>query len=59
VAEGIETDDQLRCAREMGFTNVQGFVLSRPIPAAQVLRMMQSMDSESGSIAMLQDRRRA
>ena len=59
VAEGIETDDQLRCAREMGFTNVQGFVLSRPISAAQVLRMMQSMDSERGSIAMLQDRRRA
>jgi len=59
VAEGIETDDQLRCAREMGFTNVQGFVLSRPVPVAQVLRMMQSMDSERGSIAMLQDRRRA
>ena len=59
VAEGIETDDQLRCAREMGFTNVQGFVLSRPVPVAQVLRMMQSMDSESGSVAMLQDRRRA
>src|SRR3546814_3966719 len=35
VAEGIETDDQLRCAHEMGFTNVQGFVLSRPVPAAQ------------------------
>ncbi|AJR25768.1 histidine kinase [Sphingobium sp. 22B] len=59
VAEGIETDDQLRCAREMGFTNVQGFVLSRPVPAVQVLEMMRQMDDDSGSVAMLQDRRRA
>ena len=29
VAEGIETPEQLRYAREMGFTNVQGFILSR------------------------------
>ncbi|BDD65478.1 hypothetical protein Sj15T_04990 [Sphingobium sp. TA15] len=59
VAEGIETDDQLRCAREMGFTNVQGFVLSRPVPAPQVLEMMRLMDDDSGSVARLQDRRRA
>lgn len=59
VAEGIETEDQLRCAHEMGFTNVQGFVLSRPVPAAQVLEMMQRMNADSGTVAMPQDRRRA
>lgn len=59
VAEGIETEDQLRCAREMGFTNVQGFILSRPVPAAQVLEMMRRMDDASGAVAMPQDRRRA
>lgn len=30
VAEGIETEDQLRHAREAGFTNVQGYLLGRP-----------------------------
>ncbi len=59
VAEGIETEDQLRCAREMGFTNVQGFVLSRPVPAAEVLEMMRGMDRDSGAVAVMQDRRRA
>jgi diguanylate cyclase (GGDEF)-like protein len=31
VAEGIETSDQLHHAREAGFTNVQGYLLSRPV----------------------------
>jgi EAL domain-containing protein (putative c-di-GMP-specific phosphodiesterase class I) len=60
VAEGIETEEQLRYARDMGFTNVQGFVLSRPMPAEALLDMMQTMRREAGdSVAMLQDRRRA
>jgi predicted signal transduction protein with EAL and GGDEF domain len=40
VAEGIENEEQLRYAREAGFTNVQGFMLCRPIPADQLLDMM-------------------
>lgn len=59
VAEGIETEEQLRCAREMGFTNVQGFVLSRPVPAAQVLEMMRKMDRDTGGAVAMPDRRRA
>src|SRR3546814_11692484 len=31
VAEGVETDDQLHYAREAGFTNVQGYLLRRPM----------------------------
>src|SRR3546814_20017004 len=58
VAEGIETDDQLRCAHEMGFTNVQGFVLIRPVPAAQVLEMMRSLEGSARNGAAAPDRRR-
>lgn len=47
VAEGIETEEQLRYAREMGFTNVQGFLLSRPVPAEALLEMMQALKHEA------------
>ena len=30
VAEGIETEDQLRYAREAGFTDVQGYLMCEP-----------------------------
>jgi predicted signal transduction protein with EAL and GGDEF domain len=60
VAEGIETEDQLRYAREMGFTNVQGFVLSRPMAADDLLTMMEKMKRERSNVVMLMhDRRRA
>ena len=60
VAEGIETEEQLRYAREMGFTNVQGFVLSRPMPAEDLLAMMGKMEREKSNVVLLmQNRRRA
>ena len=40
VAEGIENEEQLRYAREAGFTNVQGYMLCRPIPADQLRDIM-------------------
>ncbi|MGC4250625.1 MAG: EAL domain-containing protein [Sphingobium sp.] len=47
VAEGIETEEQLRYANEMGFTNVQGFVLSRPMPVDELLEMMRTVDRDA------------
>jgi diguanylate cyclase (GGDEF)-like protein len=45
VAEGIENEEQLRYAREAGFTNVQGFMLCRPIPADQLDEVMQRKEN--------------
>lgn len=60
VAEGIETEEQLAYARETGFTNVQGFVLSRPMPAEAVLDMMRAIAArESGVVTLIGDRLRA
>lgn len=60
VAEGIETEEQLRYAQEMGFTNVQGYVLSRPMPAEALLHMMQQMKEQAGdTVTLMQGRRRA
>jgi diguanylate cyclase (GGDEF)-like protein len=40
VAEGIETQDQLRHAREAGFTNVQGYLFSRPVVSERIAEMI-------------------
>lgn len=36
VAEGIETDSQLNCLRDLGADQLQGFYISRPKPAAEI-----------------------
>ncbi|MBE7213006.1 MAG: EAL domain-containing protein, partial [Gluconacetobacter diazotrophicus] len=36
IAEGVETEDQLRRIRAGGCTSVQGYLFSRPVPAEQV-----------------------
>ena len=58
VAEGIETEEQLRYAREVGFTNVQGFVLARPMPADALLELMAQMRSDGPDMVGLMRQRR-
>lgn len=41
VAEGVETIEQLESLRALGCDAVQGYLLSRPLPAAQVLAYVQ------------------
>ncbi len=36
IAEGVETEAQLRAVREMGYDFAQGFLISRPVDAAAV-----------------------
>ncbi|PHQ35873.1 putative bifunctional diguanylate cyclase/phosphodiesterase [Rhodopirellula bahusiensis] len=37
TAEGIETEQQMRCVVEHGFTEVQGYLYGRPIPPSEIL----------------------
>ena len=37
MAEGVETAEQLEIIRELGCDKAQGFLLGRPMPAAQLL----------------------
>ena len=41
TAEGIETKEQLELVRAAGFTEFQGYLFSKPRPAAEVNRLLQ------------------
>jgi EAL domain-containing protein (putative c-di-GMP-specific phosphodiesterase class I) len=43
TAEGVETQEQLRALTLAGCTAVQGYLFSRPVPAAAVLDLLRSM----------------
>jgi EAL domain-containing protein (putative c-di-GMP-specific phosphodiesterase class I) len=36
VAEGVETQEQWSCLRSLNCDQVQGFLFSKPLPAAQI-----------------------
>ena len=40
VAEGVETESQFRTLSELACDQVQGFLLSRPLPAAEILAFL-------------------
>jgi EAL domain-containing protein (putative c-di-GMP-specific phosphodiesterase class I) len=40
VAEGVETPDQMRSIRAEGCTDVQGYLISRPVSATEVLKLL-------------------
>ncbi|MGH9179873.1 MAG: EAL domain-containing protein, partial [Acidimicrobiales bacterium] len=40
VAEGVETLDQLACLHQRGCEEVQGYLLSRPLPADELLALL-------------------
>ena len=43
TAEGVETEDQLKKLKEEGCTEVQGYLFSKPVPAAQATLLLQSL----------------
>lgn len=43
VAEGVETESQFRTLTELACDQVQGFLLSRPLPAADVLTFLRDV----------------
>jgi len=42
VAEGVETPEQMQRIRDEGCTDVQGYLISRPIPADELLQFIAS-----------------
>jgi EAL domain-containing protein (putative c-di-GMP-specific phosphodiesterase class I) len=44
VAEGVETEDHLACVAAAGCDAVQGYLFSRPVPAADIGRVIAEID---------------
>jgi diguanylate cyclase (GGDEF)-like protein len=51
TAEGVETQEQLEKLRAEGCTEVQGFLLSRPQPASEALRMLTAVAKPAQTLA--------
>jgi diguanylate cyclase (GGDEF)-like protein/PAS domain S-box-containing protein len=51
TAEGVETKMQREAARNLGCTQIQGYLLSRPLPAAELACLLASRRSNAGRIA--------
>ena len=49
TAEGVETEAQLDRVRREGCTEAQGFLLSRPVPAGDIVALISSFTASSGS----------
>ncbi|MCH2241178.1 MAG: EAL domain-containing protein [Aquabacterium sp.] len=49
TAEGVETAGQLQAVRELGCTDVQGFLTARPMPTEQVAPYLQALQQPAAT----------
>jgi diguanylate cyclase (GGDEF)-like protein len=47
LAEGVETSEQRESLRALGCSEMQGFLFSRPVPAAEIMRLLQSAPKQA------------
>lgn len=54
VAEGVETEAQFKLLCDMGCNDIQGYLVSRPIPKAQVCKMLgqQNLLANKGKVKL-------
>jgi len=50
IAEGVETEDQIRCVQEAGCHLVQGYFISRPLPEEEVCSLFSDMEKQKSNI---------
>lgn len=48
TAEGVETEDQVRCLNLEGCTEVQGYFYSRPVPGSEITAVLTRLSNKPG-----------
>jgi len=51
TAEGVETEQQRNMLRILGCTEMQGYLFSRPVPAAEIRKLLSSHREDVASVA--------
>jgi len=51
VAEGVETPEQLAMLREFGCDQIQGYLISRPLPLAELLNYLMRDDHHASDVS--------
>jgi EAL domain-containing protein (putative c-di-GMP-specific phosphodiesterase class I) len=51
TAEGVETEQQLTVLRELGCTEIQGYLFSPPRPAAEILQLLLPAREKTAAVA--------
>jgi diguanylate cyclase (GGDEF)-like protein len=47
TAEGVETEEQMRCLNLEGCIEVQGYLYSKPVPANEIIELLESLASRA------------
>ena len=59
IAEGVEDDEQVRLLRDLGCDQIQGYLVSRPVPAEEVAKLLSPLPPATVFDAKLESIRRA
>ena len=59
IAEGVEDDEQVRLLRDLGCDQIQGYLVSRPVPAEEVAKLLSPAPPASVFDAKVESIRRA
>jgi diguanylate cyclase (GGDEF)-like protein len=51
IAEGVEDDEQVRLLKDLGCDQIQGYLVSRPVPAQEVEALLRRMPAPAGKAA--------
>jgi len=49
TAEGVETEEQMRCLNLEGCIEVQGYLYSKPVPANEIVALLDHLADRQGN----------